>query len=98
MAGIASAYDKESASGDYGTLVLRWNASDKPDDEAQEHEDDRRDDYASTPNEKNVVVLSPLQRLNSAVPDRLKQCFEIALVLVCIGQRKFGDGFVKART
>ena len=41
---IAPVYDKEIASGDYGTLVLRWNASDKLDDEAQKHEDDRRDD------------------------------------------------------
>ena len=73
------------------------DASDKPDDEAQAHEDDRRDDYALTPNEKKAVALSPLQRLDSAIPDRLKQCFEIALVLVCIGQRKFGDSFIKAR-
>jgi len=98
LAGIASAYDKEIASRDYETLVLRWIASDKPDDETQKHEDDRRDDYALTPNEKKAVALSSLQCLDSAVPDRLKQCFEIALVLVCIGQRKFGDGFVKGGT
>jgi len=40
---IASAYDKKIASGDYETLVLQWNASDKLDDEVQKHEDDRRD-------------------------------------------------------
>jgi len=49
LVGIASAYDKEIASRDYETLVLRWNASDKPDDEAQEHEDDRRADDALAP-------------------------------------------------
>jgi len=49
LAGIASAYDREIASRDYGTLVLRWIASDKPDDEAQKHEDDGRDDYALAP-------------------------------------------------
>jgi len=49
LTGIALAYDKESASGDYGTLVLRWNASDKSGDEAQKHEDDGRDDLRIVP-------------------------------------------------
>jgi len=60
LAGIASAYDKEIASRDYGTLVLRWNASGKRHDEAQKHEDDRRDDDALAPNEKKAVALSSL--------------------------------------
>ena len=72
LTGIASAYDKKIASRDYETLVLRWNASGKPDDEAQEHEDVRRDDDALAPNEKKTVALSSFQRLDSAVTDRLE--------------------------
>src|SRR5262249_49568734 len=38
-----------------------------------------------------------LQRLDAAVTDRLKQRLIIALVLVGVGERKLGDGFIKAR-
>src|SRR5215510_12206975 len=41
------------------TTMRLWsyggNASGKPHDEAQKHEDDRRDDYALAPNEKKAV-------------------------------------------
>src|SRR5262249_16896651 len=96
LTGIASAYDKEIASGHYGTLVLRCNASDKSD----QHKSTRTTVatvYALVLNEKNLVALSSFQCLDSTLPDSFQQRLIIALVLIGVGERKPGDGFIEAR-
>src|SRR5215470_15543169 len=53
--------------------------------------------YALVLNEKNLVALSSFQCLDSTLPDSFQQRLIIALVLIGVGERKPGDGFIEAR-